>query len=107
MKMVDTMSFSERYPKLEDPVFTTIRRSDKYGEGGDRVRVVVKGEQEFDAVILMKVSANLSSLSTQFLTYDTGADSRNEAVDILREFCVDLDADAELTVYLLKKISEE
>lgn len=107
MKLVEIISFSEHYPKLEDPVFTTVRSSDKYGGEGDRVSVVVKGEKEFDAVILLKCTTSLSRLSTQFLTYDTDTDSRREAVEILRKFYDDLDLEGELTVYLLKKISEE
>lgn len=64
--------FSDRYIKLQNDIFPTIRRTDRYGSVGDVVEVHVRPTDErFDARIMAKQSITLNSIPDEFLVYDT------------------------------------
>jgi len=103
---VKAIYFSKNYVKLHHNIFTTIRRYDRYDYGTYRVVVNCNGKKwEFEAVLLLKFKAYLSELSTAFLCYDTGAKTREEAIELLNSFYKKpIKQDEELTVLLFKKI---
>ena len=102
-----SLRFSHEYRKLDDRVFTTIRREQLHVEG-DVIDITFNGSQpSFKATILAIFRKSLKEMSDGFLMYDTAplTNTRGEAVKLLNSFYEEsIDLDEKLAVYLLKKI---
>ena len=79
-----TMKFSKDYTKLDDRVFTTIRRRDKW-EAGETVKVEAP-TKNFHAKIIYHCGVMLDDLSTEVLCYDTDTETREKALTLLNSF---------------------
>ena len=85
--MLAPILFSEDYPKLHEPKFTTIRRHDK-GYEKTQVRPVTLKEKGFIGKVLIKFKhfKTLPEIDTQFLLRDTGRPTRDAAIALLNSF---------------------
>lgn len=96
------LPFSHDYPKLRDNVFTSIRRSDRFGEEGEIIEATSPNLPPFKAIVLYKTWTDFDQLSDALLMYDTGKPSREEALDLLQSFYQNpIEAG---WLYLLKKV---
>lgn len=76
--------FSHHYSKLDEKLFSTIRRYDKYSIY-DSFLVTSRG-LVFEALLINKIKIMLKNIPTAFLLYDTDAKTRKEAIKILNSF---------------------
>ena len=103
------LKFSSDYNKLNDELFTTIRRNDKphYQEGK---LIMIKSpsryiDRVFKAIIVMKIKRKLKDIPLDFLLQDTETQSYIEAMNVFKRFYqTPLDPNEELTILILKKI---
>jgi len=78
------IKFSREYSKLNYPLFTTIRRYDKYDVNEEYL--VKTPERIFRAFLFFKTKIKLKDIPTRLLIYDTGALCRAEAEGLLSDF---------------------
>lgn len=81
---MNVIKFSKDYPKLEDRVFTTIRRYDRYKIG--ELVAIRTPKKQFYATILHKFKAVMGDLHAKFLCYDTDTLNDTEAYDVFNSF---------------------
>ena len=99
------IKFSQDYSKLNDRVFTTIRRYDRY-KVGETVSVKTP-TKKFYALILHKFKCFAKELHEEFLCYDTDTENLVEAIKVLNSFYKKPINDYEkLTILILKKVKE-
>lgn len=79
------IKFSHDYRKLQDRLFTTIRRRDDYPEVGEEVQVRAPSSS-FAAVILWKILITLEEIPTSLLCHDTDTETRENALKLLNSF---------------------
>jgi len=82
---VHTIKFSKEYRKLDAPVFSTIRRRDKYPEPDTLIQIKTP-TRRFYAFILAKQRLKTREISTALLTYDTDTVDRFNALKVLDSF---------------------
>ena len=102
-----SLRFSHGYRKLDDRVFTTVRREQLHVEGDVIDITFTSGQPSFKAVVLAIFRKSLREMTDVFLIYDTAhfASTRDEAQKLLNSFYEEsIDPDEKLAVYLLKKI---
>jgi len=87
MKLI---KFAKDFSKLNDSYFTTIRKQTINLSTG-REYLLQTPTQEFSAILIRQHTYKISEISTQTLTQDTDTASREEALEVLREFYPDLD----------------
>lgn len=90
---MEIIKFARDYPKLQDDVFSTIRKSPKKLRTGQKV-LIKSPNHEFKAIIITARREYLRDIGTGDLTNDTSTESREEALMILREYYPDLDEDS-------------
>ena len=78
------LKFSKDWKKLNDPIFTTIRRRTDLEEGN--IIDIISPKKKFKGIVLFRTSIELSKISTSLLTYDTDTLIRNEAIKVLNSF---------------------
>jgi hypothetical protein len=84
---MDHVRFEEDFPKLENPLFSTIRLKELKE---DKVYEIITPTRTFKASLLLIKEVNLSTLSDKFLCEDTNTKTRGEAMAKLRTFFPDL-----------------
>lgn len=74
------IEFRKAYSKLQDPVFTSLRKYNAENLGrffdhqGQAFQAFIEGNFEFTAKLLQAVRVNSASLSTSFVKYDCDGD---------------------------------
>ena len=99
------LKFSRDYNKLDDELFTTIRRYDKphYKEGN--VILIKSPHKTFEAIIIMKLKRKLKNIPIDFLLQDTETHSYSKAMNLFRRFYTNpLNPNEEITILILKKV---
>jgi len=97
------IKFSHDYPKLEENIFPTIRRYDRY-DLEEHIQVKTP-TTEFPAIIIGKTKMRLDQISDNFVCYDTNTPNRLEAIKVLNSFYRKPIVDDEiLTVLHLRKV---
>ncbi len=100
---MQVIKFSKDYPKLEDNVFTTIRRYDRY-QIDDKV-IIETPTKEFEAIIIHKFKETLGLLGLEFLLYDTGTNTFSEALKVLNSFYRKaIKTDEKVTILIIRKL---
>lgn len=79
------VEFGKEYPKLFNPFFNTIRKSDKGLSPGQRV-VIKTPLRTFKARVAFVEERVLKDLPTSILTYDTDTLCRMDALDHLNQY---------------------
>lgn len=77
--------FTKDYPKLQHEFFTTIRTPPKNLRTGQTC-IIQSPEGEFKAIMVRKMTLPAREIETSILTYDTDTNSRDEALEVLREY---------------------
>lgn len=81
------LKFSRDWPKLDAPIFTTIRKSHAPYEADEgTVFDVETPTRRFTAVLLFNTGSSIEDLSTDLLCYDTDTKTREEALAVLNGF---------------------
>ena len=96
------LGFTHEYSKLENNLFSTIRRYDHYPVGV--IHRVTSPKRKFNAILILKIKMQLKEIPTPFLCYDTDKTTRKEAIHLLNSFyklCIV--PDEKLTILLLRK----
>lgn len=84
---LDPILFSEDYPKLQKPVYSTIRRHDKNYQINQIRPIILKGIGIIhNAKIIRKHFKTLPELDTTFLEQDTNRPTREAAITLLNSF---------------------
>jgi hypothetical protein len=105
MTKTQIIKFSKNFPKLDKDKFTTIRRYDKYKEGG--LLKVRTPKTTFQAVISRKTKKPLGEIDTPFLLEDTNTQTREEALKLINSFYRKPLQDQEVvTILYLTKIED-
>jgi len=106
-KALDPILFSEDYPKLHEPKYTTIRRHDKDYQVKQIRPILLKGSGIIhNSKITFKHKKCLPELDTQFLMKDTNQPTRERAIAKLNSFYQTPIADTEkLTILGLERIN--
>ena len=78
------IKFSKHYSKLEDRLFTTIRRYDRYKTG--ELVAIRTPKKQFYATILHKFRAIIGELDPKLLYYDTDLSDLTEVFDLFNSF---------------------
>lgn len=100
------LKFSKDYSKLEDRVFTTIRRYDRYKVG--EIVSVKTPTKQFHVLILHKFKSKAKDLHKEFLCYDTDTDNLIEAINVLNSFYKKPINDFEkMTILILEKFRSD
>lgn len=88
--------FAQDFPKLQDDFFSTIRMPPKDLRTGQEV-LIKSPSWEFKAILIKKSTDSLKNLvkdlQTEVFTRDTGTESLDEALDVLRNYYPDLQED--------------
>lgn len=90
------IKFAKDYPKLQEDLFTTIRRPPKKLRLGQCI--IKSPKNEFKAVLVRKTTLNIRDIETSVLSYDTDTRSRDEAIEALKEYYPELVEDSEVQV---------
>lgn len=78
------IKFSHHYSKLNDNLFTTIRRYDRYNVGEE---VIIRTpERSFSATILHKFKARIGELNPELLYYDTDKTNLGDVFALFNSF---------------------
>ena len=81
-----TLVFSENWSKLNDRLFTTLRKTCSLKQN-EKIQVYIKPtNNRFFATVLYKSYQNLSSISDSLITYDTDTKTREEAIKVFQQF---------------------
>jgi hypothetical protein len=100
--MTQIIKFSKNFSKLDKNKFTTIRRYDKYEEGG--LLKVKTPKTTFEVIVSKKIKKPLGEIDTPFLLKDTDTKTREEALKLINSFYKKPLQDQEvLTILFLKK----
>lgn len=84
------IKFTEDFPKLDEDVFSTIRRKDYRIKCGiwHKIKSPTK---EFKAMCINRVDVRIGELPDGVLLHDTNTSTRAEAMDLLRKFYPNLE----------------
>lgn len=96
------IKFARDFSKLTDPYFTTIRKQSINLSTG-RQYLLQTPTAEFPAILIRQHTYKISEISTKTLTHDTDTDSREEALEVLREFYPDLDENSQVKLLYFTK----
>lgn len=100
--MVKQLNFSHHYDKLDKPIFTTIRRYDKY-KAGEIYGVKVEGKAAGLCQVLDKYKKKYKDIPISLLKYDTGEQRREDILDLFNSFYRNpVEDDEEMTILLLR-----
>lgn len=78
--------FSKYWTKLDQPMFTTLRKS-KFAKEGEKVKIYNKPNVDvFPALCLLVVKFPLGKLSTVLLCIDTDTRTREAAISKIQQF---------------------
>jgi len=92
-----TIKFAKNYKKLQDNFFTTIRTPPKNIRTGQTC-IIQSPSEEFKAILARKITLPVKDIETSILTYDTDTESRDKALEVLREYYPHLDEKSEVQV---------
>jgi len=95
-----TVKFAEDFPKLQKDYFSTIRTPPKDLRSGEIV-LIKTPTTEFKGIIIRRWTAPLNDLSSVLLMDDTSMKSREDAINLLKEFYPNLKEDREVQVIWL------
>ncbi|MDY9922759.1 hypothetical protein [Methanobacterium sp.] len=90
-----TIKFAKDYQKLQDDFFSTIRTPPKELRSGQEC-LIQTPIREFKAILIRKITGPVRDIETSDLIYDTNTQSREEALEALREYYPDLEEDSEV-----------
>lgn len=85
-----TIKFGQDFRKLQEDFFTTIRMPPKDLRSGEIV-LIKTPTTEFKGIIIKHNTHILNDICTDLLMDDTGTESREDAIMVLREFYPTLD----------------
>lgn len=99
------MKYSKHYSKLDKKEYTTIRRHSK-GKIGD-IKLEVYPDGWHHAKIMDVKRKSIIKIPTKFLLEDTGCNSRNKAIKLIKSFYEKPinEFKDKLYIYYMKKIS--
>ena len=102
--ILKTLVFSINWPKLDDRLFTTLRKT-CYFNFNEKVQVHIRPtNKRFFATVLFKSKQELLDISTSLITYDTNTKTREEAFKVLQKFYHNtIDENTEFYLLLLQK----
>lgn len=76
--------FSTHYPKLDLPVFTTVRNPDNNYHPGKIYWIEIKGRLAFQALLLHCQMVSIKTFSKEFIKFDTNPDmTRKKFLEML------------------------
>lgn len=99
------MKYSHHYSKLDQKIYTTVRRYKKGNEGDIVNETYPDGSHK--AEILLEILRSLDKMETTFLLNDTDCNTREEAIELINSFYKKpIDLDEKLFVYILQRVNE-
>lgn len=83
------LNFDEDFSKLDEKLFTTIRMPPKLYRPGELI-LMKSPSKEFTGIFIKGQTEEVSNIEDEFLIEDTGTETREEALEVLRRFYPDL-----------------
>ena len=96
-KNENALTFAKDYKKLSLPAFSTIRLKDKY-KIGDKLFLKTPTQKNY-VVLINKIQKKLADIPSEFLTFDTDTDSRENAIKDLKKYYPELTDQTECWIY--------
>jgi hypothetical protein len=86
-KGLPVLKFSHDWTKLNDRIFTTIRKPhDPYDRPEGEIFDVISPTKRFEAILLFSIQSPIQDLSTDLLCHDTDTVTREQALATLNGF---------------------
>jgi hypothetical protein len=104
---VKTIEFDRYFPKLNDDIFSTIRKPEKKVKMGTWYRISTKVQGEFKAMCINGGVCRLGEIPEEYLLKDTNTSSKEEALDLLRTFYPDLEIQHKVSFWWFAKPGAE
>jgi len=101
------IEFAEPYAKLEQNAFNTIRDLPCDINEGEKLKVIVDGEDRGKVIVRRKDILKLEHIGDALLTNDTDTTTREAAIEELRKFYPDLKENDRVAHITLSWVIEE